>query len=81
MKSVNVQLLAKNAIDVVVKAILKNWADLARDLANQSQDMTQESWARPVANAHISANFIKYNDECHGDMNDLEEKVQSLFYN
>ena len=43
-----VQHLAKNAINVVVRTTLEKCVDLARDLTNLSQDMTQESQARPM---------------------------------
>ena len=55
----NVQLMAKIAINVVVRTTLEKCVDLARDLTSLSQDMTQESQARPRANARINVNFMR----------------------
>ena len=38
-----VQLMAKIALNVVVRTILAKCVDLARDLTSMSQDVTQES--------------------------------------
>ena len=54
--------LAKNAINVVVKTTSEKCVDLARDLINMinlSQDVIQESQARPRADARISVNFMR----------------------
>ena len=54
-----VQLMAKIARNVVVRTTLGKCVDLARDLTSLSQDMTQESRARPRVNAYINVNFMR----------------------
>ena len=64
MERVNVQLLAKNAIDAVVRTILEKCVDPARDLASLSQDMTQGGQVGPMAmemeSARINAEYMKF---------------------
>ena len=59
MERVIVQLLAKNAISVVVRTTLGKCVDLARDLTSLSQDVTQEGQVKPMESADINAEYMK----------------------
>ena len=83
MERVIVQLLAKNAIDAVVRTTLEKCVDLARDPASLSQDMTQGGQVGPHGNGNGKCSHkcrVYEVNECHDDMEDLNEQVQSLFY-
>ena len=62
MVGVSVQHLAKNAINAVVRTTLEKCVNPERALdpsPSLSQDMTQENQARPMASAHINAEYMK----------------------
>ena len=60
MGRVSVQILAKNAIDVVERTTLRKNADPRRDLVSLSQGMTQGGKVGPMEeNAHTDAMCMK----------------------
>ena len=68
--------LAKNAISVVARTTSAKCASLSL-----SQSVTQGGQDRPMEiNVPINVGCMRVNEECHDDMENLTEQVQSLFY-
>ena len=77
-----VQHMAKAVTNVVVKTTLEPSADPVLVDLSLSQSVTQGGQIGPIEKNRCShrCNVHEINEECHDDIGDLTEQVQSLFY-